>query len=86
MSDSTQKLNSEALALSSEDIFAQSNLTKSQLMIWIGQKLNPCVPLYNMIRTFTIHGEIDHAYFQQAFCPKVGLAFEKIPNNRDGIL
>ena len=27
---------------------AASNLTKSQLQIWTGQKLNPQMPLYNM--------------------------------------
>lgn len=44
-----------------------SNLTQSQLMIWLGQKLNPDAPLYNMVHTFTIHGSINPTSFQAAF-------------------
>ena len=49
------------------DISERSNLTKSQFQIWMGQQLNPEVPLYNMILTFTLEGEIEPLYFQQAF-------------------
>ena len=45
----------------------ESNLTATQLQIWLGQKLHPNAPLYNMIHTFTIHGPIEPAAFQQAF-------------------
>ncbi|MDJ0728432.1 MAG: amino acid adenylation domain-containing protein [Crocosphaera sp.] len=49
------------------DIAEQSNLTTSQLMLWLGQKLNPEVPLYNMVLAFTIKGEIHSLLFQQVF-------------------
>ncbi|MGB0389902.1 MAG: condensation domain-containing protein, partial [Ardenticatenaceae bacterium] len=44
-----------------------SNLTKRQLLIWMGQKLNPEVPSYNMMMTFTIKGEIQPGRFLEAF-------------------
>ena len=44
-----------------------SNLTTSQMLLWLGQKLNPDIPLYNMVLVFTIKGEINSAIFQQAF-------------------
>lgn len=44
-----------------------SSLTKSQFLLWMGQQLNPDVPLYNMVLTFTIAGRIDPVHFQQAF-------------------
>ncbi len=49
------------------DIAEQSNLTTSQLMLWLGQKLNPQAPLYNMVLAFTIDGQINPLLFQQAF-------------------
>ncbi|MBV7333004.1 hypothetical protein KFU94_33200 [Chloroflexi bacterium TSY] len=44
-----------------------SNLTQSQLAIWIGQQMHPGVPLYNEAHTFTIHGEVDPDHFARAF-------------------
>ncbi len=44
-----------------------SDLTKSQLSIWTGQQLSPCVPLYNMVFTFDLAGEINVEHFQNAF-------------------
>src|SRR5215203_1887003 len=44
-----------------------SNLTQSQLWIWIGQQLNPDVPLYNVVFTFELFGEINVSHFQTAF-------------------
>ena len=49
------------------DIADQSNLTRSQLLIWLGQRLNPEAPLYNMVHTFTIKGVINPVKFRQAF-------------------
>jgi len=49
------------------DIYEHSNLTKNQLLIWAGQKLQPDVPLYNMVHTFTLSGGIDPEHFQKAF-------------------
>jgi amino acid adenylation domain-containing protein len=49
-------------------LYKRSNLTKNQLMIWIGQQLQPELPLYNnSAYTFALHGEIDRAHFQNAF-------------------
>ena len=42
-------------------------LTRSQLMIWTGQRLQPSDPLYNMVLAFRIHGQIDAACFKRAF-------------------
>lgn len=44
-----------------------SNLTKSQLLFWMGQKMQPDVPLYNSICTFTIFKALDPGYFIEAF-------------------
>ncbi len=42
-------------------------LTQNQRLFWMGQKLNPEIPLYNMIMTFTFKGEVDLDKFRQAF-------------------
>jgi amino acid adenylation domain-containing protein/non-ribosomal peptide synthase protein (TIGR01720 family) len=42
-------------------------LTRSQLSIWTGQRLQPGEPLYNMILSFEIRGPVDPGLFQQAF-------------------
>ena len=44
-----------------------SNLTQSQLLIWMGQVLNPNAPLYNMALAFELNGNIDEQHFQAAF-------------------
>ncbi|MEE9372220.1 MAG: amino acid adenylation domain-containing protein [Saprospiraceae bacterium] len=44
-----------------------NNLTQTQLLIWMGQKLNPESPLYNMILTFEMNSPIDIPHFQTAF-------------------
>ncbi|MFD1162112.1 amino acid adenylation domain-containing protein [Hwangdonia seohaensis] len=43
------------------------HLTKSQFSIWMGQKLNPMSPLYNMAHTFDIYGAINPIDFKRAF-------------------
>ena len=45
----------------------KTDLTQNQYLMWLGQKINPDIPLYNMVLTFTISGEINPATFQQAF-------------------
>ncbi len=50
-----------------DDVYERSNLTKSQLLIWAGQKLQPETPLYNMPMAFYLGGEIDRRHFQKAF-------------------
>jgi hypothetical protein len=49
------------------DLYQRSNLTKHQWLIWLGQKLDPQVPLYNTAVTFTLSGKVDRAHFQKAF-------------------
>ncbi|MEO1619424.1 MAG: amino acid adenylation domain-containing protein [Cyanobacteria bacterium J06632_3] len=53
--------------VSQDSSISASNLTTAQRMLWLGQKLAPASPLYNMAFTFTLSGEIDPALFQQAF-------------------
>ena len=45
----------------------KSNLTVSQLLLWLGQQLNPGIPLYNMVFSFTLRGGLDPIHFQKAF-------------------
>ncbi len=42
-------------------------LTSSQELIWVGQKLNGDTPLYNMVHTFEIRGELKLDLFREAF-------------------
>ena len=49
------------------NIADQSNLTRSQFLMWLGQSVAPEIPLYNMIFTFIFEGEIDPRAFQTAF-------------------
>ena len=42
-------------------------LTASQLSLWIGQKMNPDIPLYNTAYTYEISGAIDQQIFRKAF-------------------
>lgn len=43
------------------------NLTRSQLLLWAGQRLSPDAPLYNMALAFAIESAIDRPAFQVAF-------------------
>ena len=49
------------------DVIDRSNLTRSQFLMWLGQQLDPDVPLYNMIQTFRIEGAIDPDAFRRAW-------------------
>lgn len=49
------------------DIYQRSNLTRLQLLFWVGQRLRPEVPLFNAIQAFTIPTQIDPERFQKAF-------------------
>ena len=44
-----------------------TNLTNAQYLMWMGQKLNPDVPLYNMVQTYRVNGRIDPTLFATAF-------------------
>lgn len=52
---------------SSAELLESSNLTKNQLLFWMGQKLHPRIPLYNSISLFRMSRAIDPHHFQQAF-------------------
>jgi amino acid adenylation domain-containing protein len=49
------------------DLFERSNLSRTQFLIWLGQEIDPDVPLYNMIQTFRIEGGLDPAAFDRAW-------------------
>jgi amino acid adenylation domain-containing protein len=49
------------------DVTAVSNLTGSQLLLWLGQRLHPEAPLYNMVLAFDIGGTLDALHFEAAF-------------------
>ena len=49
------------------DAESGSRLTSNQQLIWLGQELNPDLPLYNMIQTFSIAGPVDPGTFEAAF-------------------
>ena len=48
-------------------IQSQSALTQSQLLLWIGQEMNPQSPMYNMVLTFELEGKIKTEHFKAAF-------------------
>jgi amino acid adenylation domain-containing protein len=50
-----------------DDLELLTNLTPLQFQFWIGQKLNPAMPLYNIEALFTIAGAIIPERFQSAF-------------------
>jgi amino acid adenylation domain-containing protein/non-ribosomal peptide synthase protein (TIGR01720 family) len=45
----------------------KTNLTRAQFLMWLGQHLNPDIPIYNMPLVFRICGPIYIPKFQQAF-------------------
>ncbi len=49
------------------DLYARTNLTKNQLLVWLGQQLQPDIPLYNVACTFEFSGKIDPVHFRKAF-------------------
>jgi surfactin family lipopeptide synthetase C len=49
------------------DLYLASNLTKSQVLIWLSQKLQPAMPLYNIAMVFDFPLAIDPTHFQRAF-------------------
>ncbi|NNE13065.1 MAG: amino acid adenylation domain-containing protein, partial [Ilumatobacter sp.] len=53
-------------------VLDRSNLTAPQLLMWLGQQLDPEVPLYNMIQTFRVTGAIDPDTFEKAWRGVVG--------------
>ena len=49
------------------DIYTNSNLTKLQMIYWVGQSLRPNAPLFNVAVTFMWQAPVDEALFSQAF-------------------
>ena len=45
----------------------RTNLTRNQLLVWVGQKLHADAPLYHTAVTFTVEGAVDPARFRRAF-------------------
>ncbi len=62
-----QKVTTKTHRHSIEEIYRLSNLTKNQLLVWMGQKLQPEAPVYNLAATLTIFGEVIPELFQDAF-------------------
>jgi non-ribosomal peptide synthetase component F len=54
-------------AVEFEEMCALSNLTVTQLLFYLGQKLQPDEPIYNRSVAFTILGHVDESRFKQAF-------------------
>lgn len=52
---------------SQKDIYTDSNLTKLQMIYWVGQSLRPRSPLFNVIVTFRLNAPIDVKLFSEAF-------------------
>lgn len=42
-------------------------LSRAQFLMWLGQQLNPTIPLYNMIQTFRINGDVNRQNFSLAW-------------------
>ncbi|MBX7255073.1 MAG: amino acid adenylation domain-containing protein [Candidatus Hydrogenedentes bacterium] len=49
------------------DIYERSNLTRAQLVFYLGQKLQPTIPLYNNAMVLYIPQALDPALFARAF-------------------
>ncbi|HEV2707133.1 MAG TPA: condensation domain-containing protein [Pyrinomonadaceae bacterium] len=54
-----------------DDIYEHSNLTKYQLLIWFGQKLNPQMPIYINAFNFLIKVPLEREHFERAFATLV---------------
>jgi hypothetical protein len=70
-----------------EDIQERSNLTRSQLLFWAGQKLRPAEPLYNMVVVYSIPRRIDVNRLQSAWRTLVDSsdALRTVIEERDGV-
>ncbi|MGD1863716.1 MAG: amino acid adenylation domain-containing protein [Phormidesmis sp.] len=66
-SSSQSSGHSEAQDYKNQSPSAQFELTTAQRLLWLGQKLAPDSPLYNMAFLFTLNGEVDVEHFQAAF-------------------
>lgn len=53
--------------IQTHSLYERSNLTRLQLLYWLGQNLRPESPLFNTILVFKILSEVDESAFQRAF-------------------
>jgi amino acid adenylation domain-containing protein len=62
-------------------------LTRGQELMWIGQRLHPDAPLYNMVFVFRIAGRIDIHAFRRAFDALVAAvpALRTVIHEQDGV-
>ncbi len=69
------------------DMYELTNLTRTQLLFWIGQKFQPDVPIYNAPGICFLRGHIDPKYFEQAMLTLVRSsdALRTVIEERDGI-
>jgi amino acid adenylation domain-containing protein len=76
-----------AIPKQERDLYELSNLTKNQLLIWLGQKLQPEVPLYNVAVAFELAGKIDPVHFQKALQTLVHSsdALRTVVEEKDGV-
>ncbi len=65
--DSRQRKEYLTSLTATSEISEHSNLSKRQLLMWMGHKLHPGVPSYNMMMAFTIEGSLSPANFFDAF-------------------
>lgn len=49
------------------DLYPGSNLTQDQLVMWVGQELQPKAAVLNMTHAFSIFSELSTKHFQKAF-------------------
>jgi len=49
------------------ELLNRSNLTRNQLIVWLGQKMNPDAPLYNNPFILKLSGPLVPEHFQRAF-------------------
>jgi surfactin family lipopeptide synthetase A len=70
-----------------EDIQERSNLTRSQLLFWAGQKLRPADPLYNMAVCYSIRTDLDIQQLQSAWLTLVNSsdALRTVIEEHDGV-
>jgi hypothetical protein len=87
---------SQSAALSQQDLQgqdmtlaglnAQTNLTRLQLLYWIGQSFRPDVPIFSTIYTYKILGKVYRDHFNRAFQALVlhSVALRTIIEEREG--
>ena len=51
----------------SSNLLEKTNLTRAQFLMWLGQHLNPDIPIYNMPLVFRLNGPVEIPIFQKAF-------------------